>query len=279
MNVCEAAKKVARANAMAAIVIVVSCTGRVEPDRTIDLGSNPPPSVDRPWGSVAYAAQSDASVKDTSEENPTPSMPENPSHISLRFPKAPQVLVTLLSQQAYPYPYTVVEEEDCTAVTLYLPQGIGMEIAVTSVDGEGRPLSEPVRLTVEPEAKLGTRKLSLDDTSGTVIHFSGGAQNALRLGECCLQGPVTEEFVGGAMREIMQGVFEAQEDGLCEVSWFGCDELYSFLDGPPILRTEPFIVSLRKGQKLGLYPVINPDVEAVNMNLRDPSCVSLPVEE
>jgi hypothetical protein len=259
----------------AAVLIVVSCStgpsGRN--DQTLEYTA---PSAEKPYGGVAHAAIPDASV----EAGADVAMPENPSHISIRLPKVPEVEVVLLSGQAYPYPYTVRDEGDETVVTLYLPQGSEMSIKAVGVeevgrDSDGTPiyqeLGPEVTFTVEPEAKLGTNELEFGGSHTTIV-FSGNAQSQLKVGPNYLQGPVTDEFVDGEMRQVVQGVFEAPRDMSCQIDWAGCEMVYSFLDGPPQCHTGPFSLELKAGQRLGLYPVVGgSDFEAVRLDLLDPS--------
>lgn len=269
--------------AAVAVVIVVACSANTpsekEDGQAIDLNSDPPPPTEN-WGNVAHAATVDAGEVDTGEDEtpPPPSeaiMPPNPSHISVRLPKVPKVEVRALNNQPYPYPYTVTEEEDATVVTLYLPQsgntGIRAKpVQQVGVDSSGEPVYEQVApeisFSVEPEAKLGTNELCFGG-SHTTINFSGNAQNVLQLGENTVQGPVTDEFIGGQMQSVLQGVFEAPQDMVCNVDWVGCERVYSFLDGPPECRTGPFQVRLRAGQKLGVYPVTEEGSEPIRIIL------------
>jgi len=260
------------------ITIAVSCSVPAEhTGKVVDLGSEPPSSGDRPFEGVAHAAPattlSDASIKDAA----TPTMPENPSHISLRLPKVPQVLVTQLGGAAYPYPYTLTEMADCMILTLYLQQGERVELEMKAMAADGKPLSDSVRFTVEPIAKLGTNELS-SATEGPLI-FSNKYERPVAWGETFLQGPTSNEFIDGdgTEHEVMQGIFAPEADTLCEVSWVGCGTVYSFLDDTPVPRTEPFVISVKAGQKLGLYPVVNQNVEVVRFNLHEPTCA--PSEE
>lgn len=220
------------------------------------------------YGNIAHAAEPDAGDGSGVGGASQPVMPDNPSHISLRFPKVPKVLVTLNSGEEFPYYYEVAEEGDNTVVTLYLPQGAQMGIAVAAIDGDGKPVAEPVLLTVEPEAKLGTETLVFGATPPVVV-FTGKYQNQLVLGDNFLQGPISSEFICAKTREIMQGIYMAEHDHVCRVDWTGSESLFAFLDGPPVCHKDPFEVTLKAGQKLGLYPVFG-GTEGVGIRLEDP---------
>lgn len=266
------------ANARAAAIwIVVSCTAPVaETDRTIDLGSDPPPPESRPFEGVAKATPIVMPDASANEVEP-PVMPENQSHISLRLDKVPAVLVTELGGGAYPDPYTVTQEEDSTVLTLYLRQGVRAELEMRAVDAEGNPLGDAVRFIVDPIAKIGTNNLS--SAIDAPLIFSDKYERQLAMGETFLIGPVSTEFIDGETdeHEVMQGIFVPETDTVCEISWAGCGTVFSFLNGPPVPRTEPFIVSLKAGQKLGLYPVVDSAVEEVRFSLHEPACT--PPEE
>ena len=266
MQVLGAARTAVRAAALSSVMIVVNCSGP-QPE-TRQYGA----TKDNDFG-VAHAA----TVPDASQSSKAPVMPENPSHISLRPPKAPEVLVTLSSGKAYPYPYTVVEEDDCMVVTLYLPLGVAIKLDVSPLDTEGKVVGDPICIEIEPNAKLGTTELKLDG-SDPPIHFSPGAQQTLQWGDTLLTGPVTNEFVCGAMHKVKHGVLPVEEDTLCVVRWEGCTTVFSFLDEEPVERTEPFVVSLRKGQTFGVYPKLDEGADAVRVSLQN-SATCIPPEE
>lgn len=244
----------------AIVTIVVSCSNGGRTDPTIDLATEA--GGDDNWGAVAHAAVPDAGGGAAA----LPAMPENPSHITVRIPKVPEVNVTLLGGANFPYPYEVIEKSDCMIVTLYLPQGKVEDISVRPLDETGELLGEAVNVTVEPEAKLGTNQLDLG-SSHTIISFEDDAQCALNTGENWLQGPVTSEFIDGEDREVMQGIFVTDVDQTCRVSWQGAEKVYAFLDSEPVCHSEPFDINMKAGQALGLYPVVSPEVEAVKINL------------
>ena len=247
----------------ALVMIVVSCSQGGPDDPTIKLGTET--GGDSDWGAVAKASVNDAG----GGANAQPDMPMNPSHITIRIPKVPDVNVTLLGGAPCPYPFEVAEENDHLVVTLYVPQGEVQDISVRPLDEAGKLLGEAVNVTVEPDAKLGTNALELGG-SHTIISFEDDAQCPMQMGDNTLDGPVTTEYIDGEDREVIQGLYVTDVDRVCRVSWQGAEKVYSFLNSEPVCHTEPFDIELEAGQALGLYPVILPEAESVKIHLESP---------
>ncbi|MBU0706387.1 hypothetical protein KJ657_04085 [Patescibacteria group bacterium] len=225
------------------MAIIISCSGQSE-RKTMLLGG---PGGSE--GNVAHAAPAEGGSGGVL----SPVMPDNPAHISFRFPWVPDVQVDYLALEAYPY--EVAKEGDKTIVTVYPPQGVAMMITFSPLDENGKQVGEPITITVEPKAKLGTYNLDFGETS-QAITFDDGVQKALQVGENLLDAPGNEQFIGGSTCQVRHSVYEAQFDQVCHVEWTGAVELRSFCDGPAKCHTKPFDVWLRTGQKVGLYPVM-----------------------
>lgn len=247
----------------AVVSIVVSCSNGSPDDPIVNLGTEA--GGDDNWGAVANAKLPDAGGGADAQ----PRMPENPSHISLRIPKVPKVKVTLLGGADFPYPHEIAEEGDDLIVTLYIPQGEVEDISLSLLDESSKPLGNPINLTAEVVAKMGTNKVQADG-SHTIFTFEDGAQCSLDMGENWLQGPVTKEYIDGQERDVMHGIFESDVDQVCRVQWQGAQKVYAFLDGPPVCYTKPFDIHLEAGQTLGLYPEVAPETEAVQITLESP---------
>lgn len=247
----------------ALITIVVSCASGGRDDPTIDLGSEA--GGDDSWGAVAKASLSDAGGGADAQ----PEMPLNPSHITLRIPKVPEVSITLLGGAKFPFPHEIMEEADHLVITLYMPQGEVKDISLRPLDENGELLGKPINLTAEVFAKMGTNALQADE-SHAIFSFEDDAQCPLRMGENWLQGPVTSEFIDGEDRDVMHGVFVTDVDQTCRVSWQGAQKVYAFVNGPPVCHTQPFDISVEAGQALGIYPVVTPEMEGVKIILQSP---------
>lgn len=248
---------------VALVSIVVSCSSGGPRDPIVDLGSES--GGDDNWGAVAKATLNDAGGGGQTES----AMPVNPSHIAIRIPKVPEVNVTLLGGAKFPYPHEVVEDGDHLVIILFIPQGEVEDISLRPLDENGELLGNPINLTAEVVAKMGTNTLEPNGTH-TIFSFEDDAQCPLKLGENWLQGPVTSEFIDGQDRSVMHGVFITDVDQTCRVSWQGAEKVYSFIDGPPVCHTQPFDISVEAGQALGLYPEVNPGTEAIKIILESP---------
>ncbi|MFH0838468.1 MAG: hypothetical protein V1880_04360 [Patescibacteria group bacterium] len=236
-------KRVAIGRGAAAVAIVLSCSGQPE-RKTITFGG--------PGGSEGNVAHADL-AEGGGGGTLKPVMPDNPSHISFRFSWVPDVRVDYLSLTQYPF--EVTEEGDKTVVTVFPPQGGTMMITFSPLDESGQPAGDPITITVEPGAKLGTYDLRFDETAQAVT-FDDGVQKMLQVGENLLDAPGNEQFIGGSTCQVRHSVYRAQTDQVCRVSWTGAWELRSFCDGPAQCHTEPFDVPLKAGQEVGLYPVM-----------------------
>lgn len=115
------------------------------------------------------------------------------------------------------------------------------------------------------------------DNSPLVISFQTGAETPLIMGGNVLTKPATEEILEGLDHTVMHGVFEAERNLTCRVSWTGAEKLYSILRGNPECQTEPFEVQMVQGQRLGLYPVI--ELEAMDASLPPLNPVTIHLEE
>jgi hypothetical protein len=255
------AKKAVRAAALSAVMIVVNCSGPQPEGETDTYGG----TKDTNFG-VAHAASAipDASTDAQAKQI----MPENPAQITLRLPKAAEIMVKRPLNKEWPYLYSVTEAEDFLFVTLYLPMGVPIKLEVSPLDSEGEVVGDPVLIELEPNAKLGTTELKLDG-SDPPVHFSPAAQQPLQWGSTLLTKQATDEFVVGDMHKVQHGIFIAEEDSICQVSWQGCGTVISFLDEKPVTRTQPFVVSLRKGQTFGLYPQLDDGEETVHVTLQN----------
>jgi hypothetical protein len=228
----------------------------------IPVGSSADPAEDdwelTPTAHAAVVEEvPDAGVADASVIS---AMPEDPSHITVPIPKmdAANLAVGLLSSSNFPYRYEVADSEDHFMLTLYLPRGREISLAVSPVQADGESVGDILYYTMRPYAKLATA-----ETSGyTVYSFQTGAETTLALGRNTLATPITEEYIGGRIRRVQQGVFTATRAGTYRISWEGAPELHSFVDGPPESRRRTFDIYLSEGQTLGLYPVFNEELDA-----------------
>lgn len=263
--------------------IILSCTTNDGKEKTVYIPVDDPtyPGVDS-WHLEPVARAADLPSMDQSFDASFDSgldasagapmiMPDDPSHVSLSFPKvAPGLRVALLSGNKLPYEHRVSDNGKELTLTLYIPKGEELSIAVSPADEHGVVVGEPDYFVLRPGAKLGTHEAELDE-SPLVISFQTGAETVLDLGDNVLDKQSTLEFMDGETRDVMHGVFRAERDLTCHVTWGGAQKLYSILNGPPECRHEPFQVRMRQGQTLGLYPVI----EDMDASAEDPVTVRL----
>lgn len=254
----ENVKIAATGHSIVAVAIMLSCSGQPESE-TKRFGG--------PGGSdsnVAHAAKPDAGDGSGVGGTSQAVMPDNPAHISFRFQRVPKVLVNYLS--VHTYPHEVTEEGDKTVVTIFPPQGVTISVTFSPMDEDGKPDGDPITITVNPEAKLGTYDLQFGETDQGV-GFSDGVQTVLQAGENVLSSPSSEEFIGGTSSPVLHSVYKAKYDQVCHVAWIGTEELRSFHNGPAQCHMEPFTVSLKAGEEAGFYPVTGPSSESVNIFL------------
>lgn len=99
-------------------VIVISCTtseGKKYSEVFVPVGETTDPTDGWHLEPVAQAAQFDAGI-------PELIMPEDPAHVSLRFPmEAPKLMVALLSGKQLPYRHQVVSDGEYITLTLFIP--------------------------------------------------------------------------------------------------------------------------------------------------------------
>lgn len=252
-------------------LIVVSCTSghgeRV--DQISDMGSDPPADTeDTSWSRIAYAAPPPRDAgSDSSTDAGGTNMPLNPSHITIVFPRtSPTVVVALLGNADADFAYRVRYTAEEVYVTLFLPQGSERYIEVTPADEEGNPIGASATFSVQPRAKLGTNVFQFGGSTVGFI-FTDSAQRAVEEGPMTLNGPVTEEYIDGEMRQVMQGVYDVFEDHTCRINFSGTDAVYVFGSGDPIRLTGPSDIPAKAGQCIGIYPVIQPGCEAVELDI------------
>lgn len=203
------------------------------------------------WGPrpVAYAEN-----LDTGE--PELIMPDDPVHVSLSFPKvAKELRVASLTGENFPYQHQVTAEGDEMTLTLYIPRETELGIVVSPEDGDGNVVGKEDIFVLRTHAKLGSSDQVLDDTP-KIISFATGAETQLQLGENTLDREATVEFIAGQHHLVRHGVYTADHDLRCRVSWHGAEELFSIQAGPPERHEQPFEVMMGEGQRMGLYPVL-----------------------
>ena len=237
----ENIKNVALGRSVVTVAIMLSCSG--QPEKKLGYLGGPGGND----GNVAHAAPAGGSGGALQT-----AMPENPSHISFRITQMPEVLVQFLSVNSYPYEIT--EEGDKTVMTIFIPQGVTISVTFSPMDEDGKPVSKPVTFTIEPEAKLGTYDIEIGEASKD-LKFSAGAQKTLQVGENILDVPSSDQFIGGATSPVVQGVYRAEYDQVCHLSWIGAEELRIFRNGPAECHTGPVSLSLKEGEEVGVYPV------------------------
>jgi len=282
--VMKKAKKAATAAAIAA-----ACSGgqpAKDDDQTISLDSDPP--TEERFGNVAQAATPTPAPADTSDADASVEAAAdsvvllNPARVSFQLARVDGVRVLESNGDQYPDRLVrVTQAENATVVTLLVEQERDgeaspvlrfQELGQVGIDADGHPVYEDINSKTDfsPRARalLGTTDRLELGSSFTEVNFGDGAQNALELGETLLEGPVRDEFIGDMTRQVIHGVFIAPEDMVCSVEFAGCDQVYTVIDGEDQCRNGPFEVQLRAGQCLGVYPVVDESVEAVQVTLQ-----------
>ncbi len=243
----ENTKKIATGHNIVAMAIIVSCSG--QPEQETGQRDGPGGSD----GNVAHASEPDAGDESGVGGASQPVMPDNPSHISFRFQRVPNVQVDYLSVDSYPH--EVTEEGDKTIVTIFPPQGVTISVTFSPMGKDDKPAGEPITVTVEAEAKLGTYDLQFGETN-QAIKFGDGVQTVLHAGENAIDRPSSEEYIAGSTSPVTHNVYKAEYDQVCHVAWTGTDEMRSFHYGSTQCHMEPVDFYLKKGQELGLYLVL-----------------------
>ena len=252
-------------------LIILSCTANDGKQETtyIPVGESADPDTEG-WHLEPVARA--APIMDAGGADAGLIMPNDPSHVTLSFPRvAPGLKVALLSGKALPYEHQVSDTGQELTLTLFIPRDEELSIAVSPADEDGQVMGEPDYFVLRPSAKLGTHDTELDD-SPLVISFQTGAENVLGLGENVLEKQATLEIVDGQRMDVMHGVFQTNRPLSCRVEWTGARKLYSMRNGPPECQLEPFTVQMAAGQTLGLYPVIEDMLDA---SVGDPVTIRL----
>lgn len=200
-------------------------------------------------------------------------IPEDPVHISLSFPKvAERLRVNSLTGDQFPYQHTVTDEGNELTLTLYVPREVEMGIAIAPEDGDGNVVGNEDLFVLRTHAKLGSSDETLDETP-KIISFATGAETQLQLGENTLDREATVEFIAGQHHLVQHGVYEADHDLTCQVSWQGAEKLFLIQAGPSC-HEQPFEVTMRKGQKMGLYPIVT-DEQLLDGSVDEPVIIHL----
>lgn len=270
-----------------AILFVVSCSGQD------GLELNPEDRVEHIPAAFAATRVADASV-DITADTPSadqaiepattaePPMPENPVHAAFCFKRVGQVVPSSNLGAPLPYPHEVIDDGDSQVLVVHLPHkkegGVGVQ--VTQLNEQLEPVGEPREYTVETRGRIGTLDIDLDATGGT-WNIGSDAEHILVLGDNTLEGKVTRQFIAGAIREVIQGIFTAVEAGTYRIAFEGTEELYSYLDAPPEAHEEAFEVSLKAGQVLALWIPVGPSTNAVTVQVTpvEPACAPPPPPE
>ena len=234
-------KQVVLGHGAATVAIMLSCSGQPENE----IGQRGGPGGDD--GNVAHASPAGGGGGALQS-----AMPDNPAHISFRVPGMLKVQVGFASVTSYPY--VITKEGDGTVVTVFLPQGMKIITMLSFMDEDGKPVSDPVMLTIDPMGKLGTYTLQPDETSKE-LNFGKTAQKALQIGENILDVPSSEQFVGGSTSPITQAVYTAQFDQICHLSCMGAKEMRIFRNGPAECHTGHTSFPLKEGEEVGVYVV------------------------
>jgi len=279
---------------VAGVLVIVSCAGgpgddiqRAQPGNTWEVAkaasrdagedASVDSSADTPVDHTASADQ--ASEPATTADPP---MPANPVHAAFRFRGADKIIPTTNSGAPLPYPHEVMDDGDDKVLIVYLPHkdegNVGVQ--VTPVNERLEPVGEPREYTVEPRGRIGTIDVDLSATGG-IWKIGSDAEHTLVLGDNTLTGKVTRQFMAGALREVMQGVFKAPTAGTYRIEFSGAEELYSFLDAPPQWQGAPFEVTLKEGQVLALWALVDLSIEAVNVTIAQvaQTCAPPPASE
>ncbi len=257
------------------IVLVVGCsTGghdRQEADVFTVQGGEVVPLSEAP-SDIPEAQAAEAQGGGAGDTTVTPvapgvaTTPPDPTHVSLRFPGRTRIALGLASGDEIPYTHRTYPQEDGTVVTVLLPHGQDTMMMIASVDENGQPLEDFRLFTLRATGKLGTNEVT-ERNLGQIVKVTELNQNALQQGQNALTGPVNPQFIEGRNQSVMQGVFTAEEAGRYRVVFEGMESMYSFLDGLPVLRSEPFEVNLDREQVLALYPVIPEGCTSVSITL------------
>ncbi len=221
---------------------------------------------------LANAAEGDAGLRDaTSSDVSTESpvdvhqeeaeslqerIPEKPSYISFQIEEmeAGELLLTTMNGEKFPFKHSITEGENGTVLTLYLPRG--KEVGIMLSRNEDGSISKATPLTIASSTSIGTGSIQLDEKGG-YLEFGSAAEKEISLGRTVLDEGAME-FLDGKMQKISQGLFLAEEEGDYRIEWEGGQELYSFVDGPPVLHESLFTIHLNKGQSLPLW-IVNED--------------------
>ena len=292
--VMEKARKRGTNAAAAAAIAAASCASGSQDDGDQTIRHSAPPVESAGMGEAQAAAaepapavtsQADAGLEAAADHV----MPPDPAHISFQIAKVDDVRVLQSSGEEYPaHLKRVTQTPDATVVTLIVQrtqsaeeQGIEFtfqELRQVSTSQSGQPVLQvleggehQVGFSIAARPQLATEERLTLGASFSEFNFGDGAQKVLELGENSLTGPVTEEFLDGEMRLVMQGVFTAPEDMTCSLSFIGCERAYIWLDGRMECQTGPCQIRLRAGQRLGVFPVVGApgaEAEAVELDLQ-----------
>jgi len=202
---------------------------------------------------------------------PSPIMPDDPAHISLRFPKeSPKLMVAMLSKQPVPYKFDIFDTGDELVLTLYIPKDEEFPIIVSSADENGEPIGPSKTYFLRPNARLGSAKVDLKGAPG-IISFHDDAVVELSEGNNAMIKDSTEEFIDGEVQIVRQGSYIAPFAQYCRLSWSGTSIMYMFGNDEPECMAEPFDYWFEEGEELSVYPVDqgNPEGIAVHIEILD----------